>query len=90
MALACWGPGMLMHARVSEMEEIMDCYLEMLERRGPLFATDKTPMPEFFLRFIGQFRDDHGEDYDLRTHESEQWQYGSRDVVLRRLMQMSF
>ena len=67
MALACWGPEMLMHARISEMEEIMGCYLETLERRGRLVATDRTPMLESFVRFISQFRDDHGEDYDLQT-----------------------
>ena len=59
MALACWGPDMLMHANISEMEEIMDCYLETLERRGRLVVTDRTPMLESFVRFIRQFRDDH-------------------------------
>ena len=86
MALACWGPDMLMHANISEMEEIMGCYLETLERRGRLVATDKTPMLESFVRFNRQFRDDH----HLETHESELWQYGSEDVVLCRLMQISF
>ena len=90
MALACWGPDMLMHASISEMEEIMGCYLKTLERRGRLVATDRKPMLESFVRFIRQFRDDHGEGYDLQTHESKLWQYGSTDGVLRRLMQISF
>ena len=71
----------LMHASISEMEEIMGCYLETLERRGGLVATDRTPMLESFVRFICQFRDDHGEHTDLQTHESELWQYVLRDVV---------
>ena len=90
MALACWGPDMLMHANISEMEEIMGCYLETLERRGRLVATDRTPMLESFVQFLRQFRDDHGENYDLQTPESELWQYASRDAVLCRLMQISF
>ena len=90
MALACWGPDMLMHANISEMEEIMGCFLETLERRGRLVATDRIPVLESFVRFIRQFRDDHGEGYDLQTHESELWQYGSKDAVLCRLMQISF
>ena len=90
MAMAYWGPDMLMHASINEMEEIMSCYLEMLERRGRLVAADRTPMLEGFVRFNRQFRDDHGECYDLQTHESELWQYGSTDGVLRRLMQISF
>ena len=89
-ALACWGPDMLVHANISEMEEIMGCYLETLERRGRLGATDRTPMLESFVRFIRQFRDDHGEGYDLQIHENELWQYGSRDAVLCRLMQICF
>ena len=90
MVLACWGPDMLMHANISEMEEIMGCYLETLQRIGRLGATDRTPMLESVVRFIRQFRDDHGESYDLQTHESELWQYGSKDAVLCRLMQISF
>ena len=60
-----------MQARVSEMEEIMGCHLETLERRGRLAATDRTPVLESFVRFVGQFKEDHGENYDLRTHEGE-------------------
>ena len=90
LALACWGPGVLLHTRVSEIEEIMGCYMETLERRGRIGSADRTSMLESFVRFVRQFRDDHGESYDERTHESELWEYGSRDIVLRRLMQVSF
>ena len=76
-----------MHCRVFETEE--GCYLEMLERRGRLVHSDRISMLESFVRFLGQFRDDHSKD-DVRTHESELWQYGSADVVLRCLMQSSF
>ena len=51
---------------------------------------EKTAMMESYLRFVGQFRDDHSEEYDLDTHESELWQYGATTVSLRRLMHFSF
>ena len=81
---------MALHCRVCEMEVIMGCYLGMLERRGRLVHADRVSMLESFVRIVGQFRDDPSEEYDMRTHESEEWQYESADVVLRRLMQLSF
>ena len=73
MALAFWGPDVLMRTRVSQMEEIMGCYLESLEQRGRVVHVDRLSMLQSFVRFVGYFRDDHEEDYDLRTHESELW-----------------
>ena len=47
MALACWGPDVLLHSRIVEMEELMDCYLEMLESRGRLVQADRMSMLDF-------------------------------------------
>ena len=47
-------------------------------------------MFESFVQFIRRFRDEHANDYDRSTHESELWQYGSADVVLCRLMKLCF
>ena len=90
MALACWSPGMLLHGQVGEMEKLMGCFLEMLERSGRVKYAARTSMVEFFVWFIRRFRDEHADDYDRSTHESELWQYGSSDVVLRRLMRLCF
>ena len=68
----------------------MGCYLEILERKRRVVHADRPAMLESFVRLVGQFRDDHAEDYELKTHEMEQSQYGSKDVVLQRLIQLSF
>ena len=47
-------------------------------------------MLESFVQFIRRFRDEHADDYDRSTHESDLWQYGSVDVVLRRLIKLCF
>ena len=47
-------------------------------------------MLESFVQFIRRFRDEHTDDYDRSTHESELWKYGSADVVLCRLMKLCF
>ena len=90
LALACWSPDLLLHGQVGEMEELMGCFLERLERNGRVNYAVRTSMLESFAQFIRRFRDDHADDYDRSNHESDLWQYGSTDVVLRRLMKMCF
>ena len=89
-ALACWSLDMLLHGHVDEMEELMGCFLEMLERTGRVNYAARTAMLESFVRFIRRFRDEHADDYDRSTHESDLWQYGSADVALCRLMKLCF
>ena len=90
MAVACWSPDMLLHGQVGGMEELMGCFLEMLERSGRVNYAARTSMSESFVQFIRRFRDEHADDYDRSTHGSELWQYGSADVVLCRLMESVF
>ena len=90
LALACWSPDLLLHGQVGEMEELMGCFLEMLERNGRVNYPARTSMLESFAQFIRRFRDDQADDYDRSNHESDLWQYGSTDVVLRRLMKLCF
>ena len=75
---------------VSEMEETVNCYLELLESSGQVLHEDKESMLESYVYFSGQFRDDHAEDYSLGADESELWQNGTTYLSLRRLMQLSF
>ena len=89
-ALACWSPDMLLHGQVGEMEELMGCFLVMLERSGRVNYAARTAMLKTFVRFIRRFRDEHADDYDRSTHESDLWQYGSADVDLCRLMRLCF
>ena len=90
MPLACWSPDLLLYGLVGEMEELMGCFLEMLERNGRVNYAARTSMLESFVQFIRRFRDDHADDYDRSNHESDLWQFGSTDVVLRRLTNLCF
>ena len=90
LALVCWSPDLLLHGQVGEMEELMGCFLEMFERNERVNYAARTSMLESFEQFIRRFRDDHADDYDRSNHESDLWQYGSTDVVLRRLMKLCF
>ena len=90
MALACWSPDVLMHERVSEMQETIGYFLEALVRNGLVSEVERTAMSESYVQFFGQFRDDHSDEYALETHDRELLQYGARNANLRRLMQLSF
>ena len=90
MALSCWSPEVLMYGRVSELEETVGYLVEALECSGRVLYAEKTAMIDSFVRFVGQFRDDHVAEYDLSGHEHELWQYGATNVSLRRLMQFVF
>ena len=90
MALACWSPDVLMHERVSEMQETIGYFLEALVRNGLVSEVERTAMSESYVQFFGQFGDDHSDEYALETHDRELLQYGARNANLRRLMQLSF
>ena len=64
--------------------------MEKLESNGQVSNEDKASMLESYVQFTGQFGDDHAEEYNLGAHESKLWQYGSTNLSLRRLMQLSF
>ena len=70
---------------VSEMEETVNCYLEMLESSGQVSHEDRKSMLVSYVYFSGQFRDDHAEDYSLGADESELWQNGTTNLSLRRI-----
>ena len=89
MALSCWCPDVLMRESVSEMQETIGYFLEALERNGVIAEEERTRMSESYVRFVRQFRDDHTDDYASDFHENELLQYGSSDVTLRRMLQLS-
>ena len=70
MALGCWSPDMLFHGQVGETEELMGCYLEVLERIGRVNSAARMAKLESFAQ-LRRFRDEHADDYDRSTHESE-------------------